>query len=97
MRRLFSLTMLAFVLLAVPAHAMADDNVFRTVPGNPADKLAKLPIDQYSYDEATRCLKHPQKGMLAVESWLQKHAAGVSWGMVRCAADPGPADYARHR
>jgi hypothetical protein len=83
MRRLLFIVMLA-ALLAVPAHAFADDNVFRAVPGNPADKLAKLPIDSYSYDEAKRCLKRPQKGMLAVQSWLEKHAGGVSWGIMRC-------------
>jgi hypothetical protein len=83
MRRLFLLSMLA-ALMAFPAHALADDNVFRTVPGNPADKLAKLPIEQYRYDEAVRCLKRPQKGMLAVQSWLEKHARGVSWGIMRC-------------
>jgi hypothetical protein len=83
MRRLFSLAMLA-MLLAVPAHAMADDNVFRTVPGNPADKLAKLPIDDYAYDHATRCLKHIPKGTLALQDWLQKHAGGSFWGIMRC-------------
>src|SRR3954471_17028167 len=83
MRHLLYIAVLV-ALLAFPAHALADDNVFRTVPGNPADKLARLPIDQYSYDEATRCLKHPQKGMLAVQSWLERHAGGVSWGIMRC-------------
>ncbi|MDX6561002.1 MAG: hypothetical protein QOD65_816, partial [Gaiellales bacterium] len=49
MRRLLFLAVLAAVL-ALPAHALASDNEFRTVPGNPADKLAKLPIDDYAYD-----------------------------------------------
>src|SRR3954465_15975035 len=80
MRRLFSRAVLV-ALLAFPAHALADDNVFRTVPGNPADKLAKLPIDSYSYDEATRCLNHPQKGMLAVQDWMEKHAGGGPGGI----------------
>ena len=83
MRRLFILSML-IAMVALPAVARADDNVFRTVPGNPADKLAQLTIDNYSYDTATRCLKHPQKGMLAVQDWLTKHAKGVSWGIIRC-------------
>jgi hypothetical protein len=83
MRRLFVLTMLT-ALVALPAAAHADDSVFRTVPGNPADKLANLPIDSYSYDTAKKCLKHPQKGTLAVQDWLTKHAGGVSWGIMRC-------------
>jgi len=83
MRRLFLLSMLA-VLVALPASARADDNVFDTVPGNPANKLASLPIDDYSYDTAVKCRKHPTKGMLAVQSWLTRHAKGVSWGIIRC-------------
>jgi hypothetical protein len=83
MRRLFLLSIL-IALVALPAVARADDNVFRTVPGNPADKLDSLPIDNYSYDVATHCVKRPQKGMLAVQDWLTKHAKGVSWGIIRC-------------
>jgi hypothetical protein len=83
MRRLFFVAMLA-MLLALPARALADDNVFRTVPGNPADKLAKLPIDDYAYDRATKCLKHIPKGTLALQSWLGDHAGGVFWGIMRC-------------
>jgi hypothetical protein len=83
MRRLFLLSMVV-ALVALPAAARADDNVFRTVPGNPADKLDSMPIDGYSYDAATRCVKRPQKGMLAVQDWMTKHAKGVSWGIIRC-------------
>jgi hypothetical protein len=71
-------------LLALPAAAGASDNVFRPIPGNPADRLAKQPIEPYSYDYATKCLKHPQKGTLALQDWLTKHAGGVSWGIMRC-------------
>ncbi|MEA2466877.1 MAG: hypothetical protein QOJ57_1003 [Thermoleophilaceae bacterium] len=83
MRRLFFIVMLA-AALALPAQALASGNVFRTVPGNPADKLARLPIDDYRYDHATKCLKHTPKGTLALQSWLGKHAGGVSWGIMRC-------------
>jgi hypothetical protein len=83
MRRLFFMVMLA-AALALPAQALASGNVFRTVPGNPADKLARLPIDDYRYDHATKCLKHTPKGTLALQSWLGKHAGGVSWGIMRC-------------
>jgi hypothetical protein len=83
MRRLLILASL-LTLVALPATARADDNVFRQVPGNPADKLAKLPIDAYSYDAAKKCLKHPQKGAVALQDWLTKNAGGVSWGIIRC-------------
>jgi hypothetical protein len=82
MRRLL-LVLLLFVA-AAPATAQASENVFREVPGNPADKLLKLPIESYQYDYAKKCLKHPQKGTLALEAWLAKHAGGSFWGDMRC-------------
>jgi hypothetical protein len=54
------------------------------VAGNPADKLANRPIEPYRYDHAKKCLKHAQKGTRALESWLKRHARGVSWGIMRC-------------
>jgi hypothetical protein len=71
-------------LLAVPGTAFGFGNVFRQVPGNPADHLAKLPIESYQYDYAKRCLKHPQKGTEALADWLDHHAGGVNWGIMRC-------------
>ena len=83
MRRLaLLLAMLACAIAAAPANA--DDNVFRQVPGNPADRLAKLPIDDYSYDTATKCLKSVPRGMKAFEQWMEGHAGGLSWGIMRC-------------
>src|SRR5436853_1508980 len=49
-----------------------------------AAALAAQPIDPYQYDYAKKCLKHPQKGTLALEHWLEKDARGVSWGIMRC-------------
>jgi hypothetical protein len=66
---------------ALPAAATA---AFKVVPGNPADKLAALPMDGMKYDYAKKCLKKPQAGMLALQSWLQQHSGGVSWGIMRC-------------
>jgi hypothetical protein len=51
---------------------------------NPADRLASLPIDDYHYDEAKRCLKRPPAGMLALQEWLEANARGESWGIMRC-------------
>jgi hypothetical protein len=74
-----------FALLAVPAVAFGSfGTTFRAVKGNPADRLAKLPIESYRYDYATRCLKHPQAGILALQTWLSHNAGGVSWGTMRC-------------
>ncbi|HKP91186.1 MAG TPA: hypothetical protein VJT75_14570 [Thermoleophilaceae bacterium] len=41
-------------------------------------------IDDYAYDHAHGCRKHPQPGMLAMERWLEHHAKGESWGIMRC-------------
>lgn len=72
------------MLLALPAAALGFGDVFRPVHGNPADRLAGTPIDGYTYDHAVKCLKHPQAGTLALETWLGQHAGGVSWGIMRC-------------
>ncbi|MGH2838188.1 MAG: hypothetical protein ACRDJY_07560, partial [Thermoleophilaceae bacterium] len=52
--------------------------------GNPANRLAKLPIDDYAYDHATECKKRPQRGTVALQRWLEQNAPGVSWGIMRC-------------
>ncbi|MEA2439753.1 MAG: hypothetical protein QOH76_1177 [Thermoleophilaceae bacterium] len=72
------------VLILVCLTALAATPAVAAVAGNPADKLAKLPIDPYRYDYAKKCLKHPQKGTVALERWLGKNAGGVSWGTMRC-------------
>src|SRR5689334_3680836 len=41
-------------------------------------------IDPYAYDYAHGCRKHPQPGMLAMQRWLEHHAKGESWGIMRC-------------
>jgi hypothetical protein len=54
------------------------------VAANPAERLIRLPIDDYRYDHAKRCRKHPARGMLALQRWLEGHSRGVSWGIMRC-------------
>jgi hypothetical protein len=83
MRR-FLLLIPILAMLAVPAHALAWGNVFTEVPGNPANRLAQQPVDDYSYDSATKCMKGARRGTLALQSWLGSHAGGVSWGINRC-------------
>jgi hypothetical protein len=57
---------------------------FEPVRGNPADSLVRLPIDDESYDHATRCRRSPMRGTRALETWLGSHAGGQSWGINRC-------------
>jgi hypothetical protein len=83
MRRLLVMVPL-LATLVLPANALAFGNVFRAVRGNPADRLADVAVDDYSYDTATKCMKGARRGTLALQSWLGSHAGGVSWGINRC-------------
>jgi hypothetical protein len=56
---------------------------------------ATTPIDAYRYDNAKRCVKHPAKGMLALQHWLEHHSRGSSWGIMRC-EKLGKHDYSLH-
>jgi len=76
MRLLLCTLALAAVAGSGLAHALPD--------GNPANRLANLPIDDYRYDHATDCKKRPQRGTVALQRWLEANAAGVSWGIMRC-------------
>jgi hypothetical protein len=57
---------------------------FKPVKGNPANRLASLPIEDYRYDHAKRCRRSPQRGTLMLQAWLQSHARGTFWGIMRC-------------
>jgi hypothetical protein len=72
------------VLLAGPAAAFRLGHAPAPVAHNPADRLAGLPPDPERYDPATHCAPKPKPGMVALVSWLDRHALGVSWGTYRC-------------
>ena len=72
------------MLALAPASAVAFPTVFRPVRDNPADRLASAPIEGYRYDHARRCVKRPRSGALSLQRWLARHAAGESWGIMRC-------------
>jgi hypothetical protein len=63
-----------------PAGASAD------LARNPADSHALLsqPIEELSYDPASRCLGKAQRGTRALEDWVERNFRGVSWGIYRC-------------
>ena len=69
---------LALLALTLPAASIALPST------NPANKLLKRGLDPVRYDRATKCTKSPTKGMLALQSWLQRNSAGTSWGIMRC-------------
>jgi hypothetical protein len=49
----------------------------------PAASAAE-PIDDYRYDRAKTCRKHPTPGALALVNWLERNAEGTFWGIMRC-------------
>ena len=76
---------IAWVLAALAiCAAAAAAGVYGPVAGNPADRLAHLPIDDYASDDARRCRRNAMPGTLALERWLVRNARGVSWGISRC-------------
>lgn len=75
------------IALAFPASAAAIVQLpqpLGPIVGNPADKLADLPIEDSEYDQATRCTKKSRPGMAKFQQWLEDNAQGVSWGTYRC-------------
>jgi hypothetical protein len=87
-RRLLQLAilpiLLATPLVLAPASSARFPRRFVQVAHNPADRMATLPIDDYGYDFARRCRRSPTRGALALQAWLGRHAAGESWGIMRC-------------
>jgi hypothetical protein len=73
--RLFA-TLLAALIFAAPAAALPRLN--------PADNLAATPIEDSTYDRATRCTKKKRPGVEGFVSWLRKNVRGVFWGSYRC-------------
>ena len=78
MRLRFALLALLLLATALPAGSAVGASA------NPADRLADLPIEDYTYDPARRCHRRPMPGALALVDWLERNARGVSWGIMRC-------------
>jgi hypothetical protein len=68
--------------LALCGAALADP--YGPMQGNPADRLAADPIEDYASDDARRCRHKPTPGALALERWLARNVRGTSWGIMRC-------------
>jgi hypothetical protein len=54
------------------------------IPGNPANKLTEIAIDDPAYDHATRCDPKVRKGVRAAAAWFERRAEGEYWGTYRC-------------
>jgi hypothetical protein len=79
------------------ACALAPGLARAAITTNPANRAALLsePIEELHYDNAKRCLSHPQPGTLALQSWLQRNWRGVTWGIMRC-EKLSPHNYSLH-
>ena len=74
----------AIAALLLTASGVAAARPYGRFAGNPADRLAHLPVEDYRYDEATRCYRRPSRGARALERWLRRNSRGASWGIMRC-------------
>jgi hypothetical protein len=79
------------------ACALAPGLARAVITTNPATRAVLLsePIEELVYDNAKRCLSHPQPGTLALQSWLQRTWRGVTWGIMRCET-LSPHNYSLH-
>jgi hypothetical protein len=82
------------ILICGCMSASAAGAAVKTTPADRAVLLSQ-PIEDLQYDPGKRCLKHPQPGTLALESWLQRNWRGVSWGIMRC-EKLSPHNYSLH-
>src|SRR5215207_5602557 len=82
--RLFALVAVLGLVAPAAAEGSSWPIAYTSVAHNPADALAALPIEDSTYDPATRCSKKPKPGTTALVNWLGRNAEGVFWGTYRC-------------
>ena len=79
MRRLTrQLALVLCVCTLAPAGAAAWPN-----PAN-SPALIDVPIEDSTYDRATRCKPRTTPGIRLLERWVDRHFPGDSWGVYRC-------------
>lgn len=79
---LVALAVLLVVASSASAFRLGDRSGL--IRGNPAQALAHREPDTEVYDRATRCLRIRRPGVERMLRWLDRNAAGVSWGTYRC-------------
>lgn len=83
--RMLSLALAVVLVLAGTSSAFRLGDVpLAPVSGNPAHALVDLEPDEQTYEPATRCLRLRRPGVERLVRWLDRNAAGVSWGTYRC-------------
>ncbi len=82
--RLSALVVGLTLSVSAVAHAYESPVAYTAVAKNPADALAELPLEDSTYDPATKCSKRAKPGMTALVQWLGTNARGAFWGTYRC-------------
>ncbi|RKQ86767.1 hypothetical protein C8N24_4782 [Solirubrobacter pauli] len=82
--RLSALVVGLTLSVSAVAHAYESPVAYTAVAKNPADALAELPLEESTYDPATKCSKRAKPGMTALVQWLGTNARGAFWGTYRC-------------
>ncbi len=82
-RLLLSVILLALLVPSASAHPTLPEPV-PPVRDNPADALVDVPIEDSTYDKATRCKRSANPGILALNAWLGENSRGEFWGSYRC-------------
>jgi hypothetical protein len=77
-RRRGAIALVLVVVLVLPAAASGWPN-----PANDP-KLLNEPIEDESYDHATKCKPRSTPGIRALTKWIDRHFPGESWGVYRC-------------
>jgi hypothetical protein len=83
MRYLLPLILLALFVPSAFAHPTLP-NPMPPVKGNPADALVDVPIEDSTYDKATKCKNRKNPGIVAMTGWLGANTRGEFWGSYRC-------------
>ena len=84
-RRLLAITLCTTAALPAAAHAIPElPGVLEPVPGNPAERLRSVPIEDSVYDRATHCSRKERPGTTRLVRWLERNAPGANWGVYRC-------------
>ena len=85
LRVLLATALCAAAAVPAAAHAIPDlPDVLAPVPGNPAERLRDVPIEDSVYDRATRCSEKERPGTTRLVRWLEQNAQGANWGVYRC-------------
>jgi hypothetical protein len=83
MRFLLPLLLLALFVPSASAYPVLPEPA-PPVKHNPADALVDVPLEDSTYDKATKCKNVSNPGIDAMSAWLAANTRGAFWGSYRC-------------